>query len=62
MSSAPDMRASAAARGRRQIDEIQRLARAVRAEAAYLRSLSLDIGRHRRAAAPIVRRIDQGRP
>jgi hypothetical protein len=43
------------------IDEVQRLARAVRAEAAYLRSLSLELRKQRRAVLPNVR-IDHGRP
>lgn len=43
------------------IDEVQRLARAVRAEAAYLRSLSLELRKQRRAELPNVR-TDHGRP
>jgi len=43
------------------IDEVQRLARAVRAEAAYLRSLSLGPRKQRRAELPNVR-TDRGRP
>ena len=43
------------------IDEVQRLARAVRAEAAYLRSLSLELRKQRRTVLPDVR-TDHGRP
>jgi len=43
------------------IDEVQRLARAVRAEAAYLRSLSLELRKQRRAVPSDVR-VDHGRP
>ena len=43
------------------IDDARRLARAVRAEAAYLRSLSLEPRKQRRALLPKAR-IDRARP
>jgi hypothetical protein len=47
-------KARASSAGTRQpIDEVQRLARAVRAEAAYLRSLSLELRKQRRAGFPM---------
>jgi hypothetical protein len=42
------------------VDDVQRLARAVRAEAAYLRSLSLELRKQRRAVLPDAR-MDHGR-
>jgi hypothetical protein len=55
-----ETRASSAGRPQ-PIDDLQRLARAVRAEAAYLRSLSLELRKQRRAAPPDAR-MDHGRP
>lgn len=43
------------------IDDVRRLARAVRAEAAYLRSLSLEPRKQRRAVLPKAP-IDRARP
>ncbi len=40
------------------IEEVQRLARAVRAEAAYLRSLSLEVRKQRRAWPPVTEALD----
>ena len=59
MNSPRKTRASSA--GTQTIDDVQRLARAVRTEAAYLRSLSLELRKQRRAVLPNVR-IDHGRP
>ena len=49
----PDTRAPAGTQ--QPIDEVRRLARAVRAEAAYLRSLSLELRKQRRAVLPKAR-------
>ncbi|MGZ6565617.1 MAG: hypothetical protein ACXVHB_33975 [Solirubrobacteraceae bacterium] len=59
MNSPRKTRASAAG-PQQPTDDVQRLARAVRAEAAYLRSLSLELRKQRRAAPPNVR-MDHGR-
>jgi hypothetical protein len=38
------------------VDDLQRLTRAVRVEAAYLRSVPLDVPKQRRAALPVISR------
>jgi ribulose bisphosphate carboxylase small subunit len=45
----------------KQLDELERLARVVRVEAAYLRSLSRDTRKQRRTALPVVARPDGAR-
>ena len=58
MSSGHETRAPSSSRARRQIDDVQRLARAIRGAGSYLRSLALDIRRRQRAGLPAVGRVD----
>jgi hypothetical protein len=48
-------------RAAKEVDDLERLARAVRVEAAYLRSLSLDIRKQRLAALSAVVRPNGAR-